>query len=80
MRCSTTAIFDMGNEPGFLIAMLYHWVGRPDLSADRIIAFCERDFADTRAGIPGNDDTGAISSWLVFPMLGFFRWRARTSI
>lgn len=64
--------FDMGNEPGFLIPMLYHWAGRPDLSVDRLIAYRERDFTDTRGGIPGNDDAGAMSSWLVFQMLGFF--------
>ncbi|MGN6377267.1 MAG: GH92 family glycosyl hydrolase [Sphingomonas sp.] len=64
--------FDMGNEPGFLLPMLYHWAGRPDRSVDRIISYRERDFTDTRAGIPGNDDAGAMSSWLVFQMLGFF--------
>ncbi|MBY8828019.1 GH92 family glycosyl hydrolase [Hephaestia mangrovi] len=64
--------FDMGNEPGFLIPMLYHWAGRPDLSVDRIIAYRERDFTDRRAGIPGNDDAGAMSSWLIFQMLGFY--------
>ena len=64
--------FDMGNEPGFLVPMLYHWAGRPDLSVDRVISYRERDFTDTRAGIPGNDDAGAMSSWLIFQMLGFF--------
>jgi putative alpha-1,2-mannosidase len=32
----------------------------------------EKAFTDTRAGIPGNDDSGAMSSWLIFSTLGFF--------
>jgi putative alpha-1,2-mannosidase len=27
---------------------------------------------DNRAGIPGNDDSGAMSSWLIFSTLGIF--------
>jgi putative alpha-1,2-mannosidase len=52
--------------------MLYHWAGRPDLTVDRVISLRESDFTDTRGGIPGNDDAGAMSSWLIFQMLGFF--------
>jgi putative alpha-1,2-mannosidase len=32
----------------------------------------EKAFTDTRAGIPGNDDSGAMSSWLIFSTLGIF--------
>jgi len=32
----------------------------------------EKYFADTRAGIPGNDDSGAMSSWLIFNTLGLY--------
>jgi predicted alpha-1,2-mannosidase len=64
--------FDMTNEPGFLIPMLYHWAGRPDKSADRIVDYREKAFIDGRGGIPGNDDSGAMSSWLTFQMIGLF--------
>jgi predicted alpha-1,2-mannosidase len=64
--------FDMTNEPGFLIPMLYHWAGRPDKSADRIVDYREKAFIDGRGGIPGNDDSGAMSSWLTFQMIGIF--------
>ncbi|HEY4350438.1 MAG TPA: GH92 family glycosyl hydrolase [Paraburkholderia sp.] len=64
--------FDMSNEPGFLLPMLYLWAGRPDRSADRIVDQLEKQFSDSRAGLPGNDDSGAMSSWLVFQMLGFY--------
>lgn len=64
--------FDVTNEPGFLIPMLFNWAGRPDLTADVVNAYLEKFFTDTRAGIPGNDDSGAMSSWLIFQTLGFY--------
>jgi predicted alpha-1,2-mannosidase len=64
--------FDVTNEPGFLIPMLYNWAGRPDKTADIITALLERAFTDQRSGIPGNDDSGAMSSWFIFQSLGFY--------
>ncbi|MBT0670100.1 glycoside hydrolase family 92 protein [Novosphingobium profundi] len=64
--------FDMTNEPGFLIPMLYHWAGRPDLSVQHLIDYREKGFFDGRGGLPANDDSGAMSSWLAFQMLGFY--------
>ncbi|CAB3756596.1 hypothetical protein LMG29739_02487 [Paraburkholderia solisilvae] len=64
--------FDMTNEPGFLLPMLYIWAGRPDKTADRIVDQLEKPFNDSRAGLPGNDDSGAMSAWLIFQMLGFY--------
>ncbi|CAB3762124.1 GH92 family glycosyl hydrolase [Paraburkholderia humisilvae] len=64
--------FDMSNEPGFLLPMLYLWAGRPDKTADRIVDQLDRQFNDSRAGLPGNDDSGAMSSWLIFQMLGIY--------
>ncbi len=64
--------YDMGNEPGFLIPDLYLWAGRPDRTADRIIDLLRRDFSDSRAGLPGNDDSGAMSSWYAFQSMGFY--------
>ena len=63
---------DMGNEPSFLTSCLYHWIGRPDLTSDLIARLVEKDFNDTPDGIPGNDDSGAMSSWLVFHMAGLY--------
>ncbi len=65
-------IYYVGNEPAFITPNLYHWIGRPDLSSDRIRQIVERSYKDTPRGIPGNDDSGAMSSWLVFRMLGLY--------
>ncbi|MEG3085569.1 GH92 family glycosyl hydrolase [Sphingomonas sp. PB2P12] len=64
--------FDMTNEPGFLIPMLYLWAGRPDKTADRVAEYLEKGFLDTRGGLPGPEDSGAMSSWFVFQSLGFY--------
>ena len=64
--------FDVTNEPGFLVPVLYNYAGRPDRSADVVHMLLEKYFMDNRAGIPGNDDSGAMSSWLIFSTLGIF--------
>jgi predicted alpha-1,2-mannosidase len=64
--------FDVTNEPGFLLPVLYNYAGRPDKTADVVHMVLEKAFTDTRAGIPGNDDSGAMSSWLIFSTLGIF--------
>jgi len=64
--------FDMTNEPGFLLPMLYHYVGRPDKSVQRIIDYRGKGFLDARGGTPGPEDSGAMSSWYAFHAMGFF--------
>jgi predicted alpha-1,2-mannosidase len=64
--------FDVTNEPGFLVPFLYNYAGRPDKTADIVRLLLEKAFTDNRAGIPGNDDSGAMSSWLIFSTLGVF--------
>ncbi len=62
--------YNVGNEPSFLTPYLYHYIGRPDLSARRVSEIVNRYFSDTHDGLPGNDDSGAMSAWLVWAMLG----------
>ena len=64
--------YNVANEPSFLTPYLYHWVGRPDLSVERINQIISDNYYDTPNGLPGNDDSGAMSSWLVFNMLGIY--------
>ena len=71
------ALFDKGyynvaNEPSFLTPCLYHWIGRPDLSSDRVHHIINDNYSDTPNGLPGNDDSGAMSSWLAFHQLGLY--------
>jgi len=64
--------FDMTNEPGFLIPMLYYWAGRPERSEDRVAEYLEKWFSPTRGGLPANDDSGAMSAWYAFQTLGLY--------
>ncbi len=64
--------YNVGNEPSFLSPNLYHWIGRPDLSSERIHQIIDRHYNSSRSGIPGNDDSGAMSSWLAFHMMGLY--------
>ena len=64
--------YNVNNEPSFLTPCLYHWIGRPDKSSDRIHTIIAKHFNDSPGGLPGNDDSGAMSSWLAFHMIGLY--------
>ena len=64
--------YNVGNEPSFLTPCLYHWIGRPDLTSDRVRQIITDNYTDQPNGLPGNDDSGAMSSWLAFHQLGLY--------
>lgn len=64
--------YNVSNEPSFLSPCLYHWAGRPDLSSECVHRIIEESYDNTSTGLPGNDDSGAMSSWLVFHMMGLY--------
>ncbi|KAL7797368.1 glycoside hydrolase family 92 protein [Trichoderma ceciliae] len=62
----------IGNEPSFLTVFQYHYAGRPALSAERSHFYIPKFFAPTPDGLPGNDDSGAMGSFVAFSMMGLF--------
>ncbi len=64
--------FNVTNEPDFLTPCLYLWTGRYDKTAERIKEISNTAWSDQPDGIPGNDDSGAMSAWWVFHSMGFF--------
>lgn len=62
----------IGNEPAFLTVFQYHYAGRPALSAKRAHFYIPSFFSPTPDGLPGNDDSGAMGSFVAFAMLGLF--------
>jgi hypothetical protein len=64
--------YNVQNEPSFLTPCLYHWIGRPDLSTARVHQIVNDHYTDQPDGLPGNDDSGAMSSWLAFHMMGLY--------
>ncbi len=64
--------YDVGNEPGFLSPYLYIWSGRQDKTVERVQEIIAKNFHTGRKGLPGNDDSGAMSSWYAFAAMGIF--------
>lgn len=50
----------------------YHYAGRPALSALRSHFYIPKFFSPQPDGLPGNDDSGAMGSFLAFSMMGLF--------
>lgn len=67
-----TGLVDIGDELAFLTPFLYHYAGRPALSSKVAAELIVRNFSATVGGIPGNDDSGAMGSFIAFIMMGFF--------
>ncbi len=65
-------LFQMGNEPGFHIPYLYNYVGAPWKTQKRIHQLIDAFFPDHLFGMPGDEDGGGMSAFVVFSMMGFF--------
>ncbi|GAB0134452.1 hypothetical protein EsDP_00002823 [Epichloe bromicola] len=65
-------ISSIGNEPSFLTVFQYHYAGRPAESARRSHFFVSQYFSPKPNGLPGNDDSGSMGSFLAFAMMGLF--------
>lgn len=65
--------FVMGNEPSLHIPYLYNYLGSPWKTQKRIRMLLDTWFTDNVFGMPGDEDGGAMSAWVVFSMMGFFQ-------
>jgi len=64
--------FVMGNEPSFHIPYLYNYTGSPWKTQKRIRMLLDTWFTDNLFGIPGDEDGGGMTAFVVFSMMGFF--------
>ena len=62
----------MGNEPSFHIPYLYNYMGAPWKTQKRIRMLLDTWFPDHPFGIPGDEDGGGMTAFVVFSMMGFF--------
>jgi putative alpha-1,2-mannosidase len=62
----------LNNEPDMEAPWAYHYAGRPDRTAEVVHAVVHNMFGLGRGGLPGNDDSGGLSSWYVWASLGLF--------
>jgi predicted alpha-1,2-mannosidase len=61
-----------GNEPDMNAAYLFARLGRPDLTQQWIAWIRSSWFTPGADGLPGNDDGGTMSAWLLWSSLGFY--------
>ena len=64
--------FSMANEPSLNIPYLYDRLGAPWKTQKHIRAIIDAFFHDDLQGIPGDEDGGGLSSFLVFSMMGIY--------
>ncbi len=64
--------FSMGNEPSFHIPYLYNYCGAPWRTQQRTRFLLDVWFQDNVFGIPGDEDGGGMSAWVVFTSMGFY--------
>ena len=64
--------FSMGNEPSFHIPYLYNYAGQPWKTQKRIRLLLDQWFRNDLMGIPGDEDGGGMSAFVVFSSMGFY--------
>jgi len=64
--------YSMGNEPSFHIPYLYNFTDAPWKTQKRIRMLLNTWFPDNIYGIPGDEDGGGMSAFVVFSCMGFY--------
>jgi predicted alpha-1,2-mannosidase len=64
--------FFIGNEPVFGVPWAYNFARQPSKTQAITRRVLTELFTNTPGGIPGNDDLGATSSWIVFAATGLY--------
>jgi predicted alpha-1,2-mannosidase len=64
--------YSMGNEPSFHIPYLYNYVGAPWKTQRQIRLLLDVWFKDNIFGIPGDEDGGGMTAFVVFSSMGFY--------
>lgn len=65
--------YDPANEPDIAYPYLFsYFCGEAWRTQKEVARLLETHFRNAPDGIPGNDDTGTMSTWAVFSMMGFY--------
>ncbi len=62
----------MGNEPSFAIPYLYNFTSSPWKTQKHVRFLLDVWFRDNIFGIPGDEDGGGMSAFVVFSSMGFY--------
>jgi predicted alpha-1,2-mannosidase len=64
--------FSMANEPSLHVPYLYNYAGQPWKTQKRIRKLLEEWFRNDLMGVPGDEDGGGMTSFVVFSSMGFY--------
>jgi len=64
--------YSMGNEPAMHIPYLYNYAAQPWRTQKRVRNLLKQWFRNDLMGIPGDEDGGGLTSFVVFSSLGFY--------
>ena len=65
--------FDMANEPDIAYPYLFNYVKGEEWRSQKLVNKLVRKYFQNKPdGLPGNDDTGTMSAWLVYSMMGIY--------
>lgn len=65
-------MFSMANEPSLHIPYLYNYAGKPWMTQKRIRTLLNQWFRNDLMGVPGDEDGGGMSAFVVFSEMGFY--------
>ncbi len=65
-------MFSMANEPSLHIPYLYNYAGKPWMTQKRIRTLLNQWFRNDLMGVPGDEDGGGMSAFVVFSQMGFY--------
>ena len=66
-------LYDPANEPDIAYPYLFsYFKGEQWRTQKTVRELLDKYYTDQPDGIPGNDDTGTMSAWAVFSMMGFY--------
>ncbi|QCX38710.1 glycoside hydrolase family 92 protein [Aureibaculum algae] len=65
--------FDMANEPDIAYPYLFNYVKGEEWRTQNMVNALRRSyFKNAPDGLPGNDDTGTMSAWIIYTMMGIY--------
>jgi predicted alpha-1,2-mannosidase len=64
--------FSMANEPSLHVPYLYNYAGQPWKTQKRLRKLLKEWFRNDLMGVPGDEDGGGMTSFVVFSSMGFY--------
>lgn len=69
---ANVGMFSMANEPCFHIPYLYNYAGAPWKTQKMVRTLIGEWYRNDLMGVPGDEDGGGMSAFVVFSMMGFY--------